>query len=632
MNSTLTAEMPREVVFASTTTRKGELHFKADTISSTTDTTFYIYWNGTALDYVDSDTYGTHNVWSNDFILVLHGNELIDSTRYARSFTPFGGIATTSTGKISQAFLLDGIDDYAVHDLANISLDEHTITVWVNADTASDQESVFASADGVTTDSYQLDYNMTEQLQFSHEDKDIDVGGGTASWDHFAVITDVVGSGFENGIQVDSVPFGHPVSYELFKLGVNRATSAFFDGRIDELRIASTSRSAAWITAEYTNQSTTTDFYTVSDARLSATAHPAGTLTNTFSFQNKTDEPLYSFTLTPSTESITITDLVVSGTGISGVDTSELTDFRLYQDNNTDNAVDGGDTQVGGAGIFTINGSLGAITFSDDFTVSTTTSFLMTADLTSIDQGDTITFRLLSSGLTGTGTTSGLTAVLTQVPPHVQHSRFTQGGGSSARLGGDPAPSDGVVEGGDESGGGALGGPAPDGENISSDPTFFRPSLTGGTHNEWTNPSSAFDSDGVYATAATSGLRQTYRGFGFSIPTNNEITGLALKLDASGSTAAGTIDVALSWDGGFSFTTMKATPTLSGSDVVYLLGGNGDTWGRTWAPTEFTDSLFRVRVTANPGSNTTRLDALEVRVYHQTPTPPSGGGGGGGRL
>ncbi|HMA79184.1 MAG TPA: sialidase family protein, partial [Candidatus Paceibacterota bacterium] len=39
-----------------------------------------------------------------------------------------------------------------------------------------------------------------------------------------------------------------------------------FDGELDEIRVASTTRSAAWIEAEYTNQNTPTTFYSVSGA------------------------------------------------------------------------------------------------------------------------------------------------------------------------------------------------------------------------------------------------------------------------------------------------------------------------------------------------------------------------------
>lgn len=648
-------EVPREVVWVATSTQTGELHFRADSISSTTDTTFYVYWNGVTPDYERTDTYGSENVWTNGYLLVHHLNaasgDEFDSTRARYDLTQNGTLNAVSAGQLGTARGKTTSSDSNFFEKdyePNLSgMSQLTLQAWIRptggsatirglwSKRTSTAQGDTAYAAFLFTDNT-LGFDVAGTRNYSTQSFSLDTwynihhvfNGSLSGSERSRLYIDGVldASGSTAGTQVTTIT----APLNIFRLQEN---SNAWIGDVDEFRLSNLARSAAWIRAEHINQASPTDFYRVSSARVVGSAHSAGSLGNAFSFMNKTDEPVYSFTLTPQDEAIVITDLVITGNGLSGITTDKLTNFRLYIDANEDNQLDGGDTQVGGSGIFTINNGLGAITFSDDFTLSTTTSFLMVADITGVQRNDTVTFRLLPTGLTGIGTTSGLTARLTGLPPHVQHSRFTQGGGGSgARLGGAPVAGDGVVEGGGASGGGAVGGPPPDGQNITPDDTFFAPTLTGDTHNEWTNPENAFASDGTYATAATPGLRQTYRGFGFSIPTGNEITGLALKIDASGSTATGSIDVALSWDGGSSFTTMKATPQLSGSDIVYLLGGNGDTWGRSWTPSEFTDSLFRVRVTANPDSNVVQLDAIEVRVFHQTPTPPAGGGGGGGRV
>jgi hypothetical protein len=132
----------------------------------------------------------------------------------------------------------------------------------------------------------------------------------------------------------------------------------------------------------------------------------------------------------------------------------------------------------------------------------------------------------------------------------------------------------------------------------------------------------------VYATAASS-LQQSYGTFGLTVPGSNTITGIVIKLEASGSTAAGTLSVRLSWDGGSSVTDLKTTAALGATDAVYELGSPSDTWGRSWSATEFNDGNFTIELVANPSSNTVRLDAVQVRVYHQA---TGGGGGGGGGL
>jgi hypothetical protein len=186
---------------------------------------------------------------------------------------------------------------------------------------------------------------------------------------------------------------------------------------------------------------------------------------------------------------------------------------------------------------------------------------------------------------------------------------------------GAAAASAGLVSGGEEGSGG--------GESIGSEIDFQTPSggsavsgggLTGGTN--------AYASDGSYATAAA-GAASDFSTFGFNIPATDTITGIAVKLEASASSAAGTFSVELSWNGGTNVGSGKSTNTLSTSDVVYTLGGASDTWGRSWTPTELNNTNFRLRITGNPSSNTVRLDAIQVRVYHQA---TGGGGGGGGEI
>ncbi len=357
--------------------------------------------------------------------------------------------------------------------------------------------------------------------------------------------------------------------------------------------------------------------------------HAAGQVENEFSAQNKDDVPLFAFNLVGQSEVITVTDLVVSLSGVQGLDSSNLSDFNLYRDNDSDGVLDGGDLLLDGDGILTFNGQHGAVTFSQNFVASTSVNYLVTADTTGTQLGDSVVFSLPALGLTALGATSVYAPVILTTVNTSQHFRNSSGGGGGnvARIG-DPAPAGaGVVEGG-ETGGGVGAGEEEDGENIAADPDFARPNATGDSHNEWTNGENALLSDGTYATAASTNLRQSYNGFNFNVPDGNTIQGIAVKLDASGSTAAGTIDVSLSWDSGNSYTTAKATPTMAGSDVVYLVGGASDLWGRSWTAAQFSGANFRLRVSAQPASNTIRLDALEVRVYHQAGGGSSGGGGG----
>jgi hypothetical protein len=117
------------------------------------------------------------------------------------------------------------------------------------------------------------------------------------------------------------------------------------------------------------------------------------------------------------------------------------------------------------------------------------------------------------------------------------------------------------------------------------------------------NPSNAFANDG------------------FSIPSGATITGIEVRADArvDGTAGAPKLCVQISWNGGTTWTAVKSTPTLTTSEATYLLGSTSDTWGRTWASGDFTDTNFRIRV-ADVASNNSldfSLDWLAVRVLYQ---------------
>jgi hypothetical protein len=386
---------------------------------------------------------------------------------------------------------------------------------------------------------------------------------------------------------------------------------------------------ALYKNGDVTGESTATSPQTIRiTGSLLLSDHTLGQVSNKFSFRNETDETLFAFNLTANGEEETITDLVLTLFGIQGITTSNLSNFRLYKDNNSDGELDGGDIQIDSAGILNINGQNGAVTFSTDFIATSSADYIVIADVTSIDKGNAVVFRLSSIGITASGDISLFEPYIIDTLEIIQHHRYISGGGgSSARIDAIEVVSDGDVTGGDEDSGEEIGY-IPDGENISPEIGFFNPTATGDVNNEWTNGSNALLSDGSYATATSVNLRQSYCGFSFGIPTTDTIQGIAVKLDASGSTADGTIDVSISWDGGGSYTTNKATPTLVGTDVVYAVGGLTDTWGRSWSVGDFSTVNFRLRVTAQPVSNTVKLDALEVRVFHQAGGGGAGGGGG----
>jgi hypothetical protein len=139
----------------------------------------------------------------------------------------------------------------------------------------------------------------------------------------------------------------------------------------------------------------------------------------------------------------------------------------------------------------------------------------------------------------------------------------------------------------------------------------------------WRNPSAntggftrgerAYFDDTLFATARE-GRTHRYWGYDLAIPTGSTIHGIEVRLDFRGEDAYLAVEV--SWDGGVSWTSTGyvAGPAL-GSWRTFVLGGNTDTWGRSWTAGELTSTAFRVRLTAEEEDS--RLDWVAVRVYYQ---------------
>ncbi len=342
--------------------------------------------------------------------------------------------------------------------------------------------------------------------------------------------------------------------------------------------------------------------------------HDAGQVSNKFNSKNKTNETLFAYKLRPESGNATVTETIFTLDGAQKVEANDFSNLRLYRDHNNNASYDATDELVG-TGVFLLNNQSGTITFATDYLSTTSQNYILVADWNFPVNGSFLSVSLTPSNITivdavGPETVNGNVN-------SVQHNRNNRSGGGSAATVGDAPPSGN----GNVGGGGGTGG-----ESIGNNPDYFWPSSQSGS---WTNGAAAYDQvDGTYAS--TNGVdNHQYTNHGFIVPGSNTVQGIVIKLELSGTTGAGTVDVQLSWDGGTSWTATKSTATLGTSDVVYTLGAPSDLWGRSWSVGEFSNANFAVRVIGNPSSNTVRLDAIQARVYHIT---GGGGGGGGGAI
>jgi len=130
---------------------------------------------------------------------------------------------------------------------------------------------------------------------------------------------------------------------------------------------------------------------------------------------------------------------------------------------------------------------------------------------------------------------------------------------------------------------------------------------------DFTNPTNAYADGGGYAQA-TNGKVHQYYGYGFSIPDGATIGVIQVRLDAwRQKQQSGSLDIALSWDKGITWTKSQSTGDLGQNEKKeVIISGDADTWGHNWTAPEI-NSGFRVRLTATT-SDWVGLDWVPVTV------------------
>jgi hypothetical protein len=250
------------------TAGKAEIWVKLPSVSSGSNTTFYIYYGNAGA----SDAQDPTNVWDSSFMLVHHLEEpsgtVTDSTSHGNNGN-YSGTARDVEGKIDGADGFDGVNDYVFIPHSN-SLDfgtgSFTISLWVKyANNPSSDYDILRK--GCTTNNppspsnYKMEVLGNKLSANLHQDGIGDVtvtsagSYGDDNW-HFMVCqreaqtmrlyvdTSLIGS-------VGSA--GHDLTN-----GANMSIGSkdtldddFYAGLIDEVEISNASRSLSWMNASY---------------------------------------------------------------------------------------------------------------------------------------------------------------------------------------------------------------------------------------------------------------------------------------------------------------------------------------------------------------------------------------------
>lgn len=257
------------------------LHVKVPSISASVDGTLYIYYDSSKADnttYVgDVGSTPGQAVWDSNFKAVYHLGEaptggsgcVKDSTSNGNDGTPGGSMIAGDLvdGKFGKGLDFDGSDDEVDLGQDTFTDAQGTIEACVKFVNLSQHQTFFAASDNTDLANYMKpEIINTGYFRFQHEATNYVTGNTLLSAGTFyytAVISngsawtlyvnDILQSltvgGFNNGNWFSDLPTG---DHDIWIGRWERSTSSrSFNGVIDEVRVSSIARTAAWLKATY---------------------------------------------------------------------------------------------------------------------------------------------------------------------------------------------------------------------------------------------------------------------------------------------------------------------------------------------------------------------------------------------
>ncbi len=286
-----TTKIPHEIEKYNNSTGALEAWVKIPALSSTVNTTIYMYYGNAAA----SDQSDATNVWDSSYKGVWHFPNGTTLTAVDSTSNPNDGTITSvdaTTGQIDGGALFNATSDKI--DAGNNSslriTGDLTLSAWVKAvnnPSGNDDGHIISQSHTGTDRGYILKsskdlgpQNWAIQISGTGSDSIQRYSNTTRSLGTWYYVTGVYSASgqtlhmYVNGALDDSslsgtVPASIHSSANNLQFGNdpnNPAPSMAFDGAIDEVHISSTARSAAWTLTEYNNQSSPSTFFSLSSA------------------------------------------------------------------------------------------------------------------------------------------------------------------------------------------------------------------------------------------------------------------------------------------------------------------------------------------------------------------------------
>ncbi|MDD1670920.1 MAG: DUF2341 domain-containing protein, partial [Methanomicrobiales archaeon] len=258
---------------------------KVPSLSSTTDTVLYMYYG-----YPSSpNQQNSKDVWSNSYAGVWHLKEdpsgtapqMQDSTSNANHGTSYGTMTSGDqvAGKVDGSLDFDGLnnpDGDSVQAPDYDILNAITISAWINWDVVeTDVGIVSKRTDNEVLGNWALrmddttvgllEWMVWDGVDSAQKFRSVSTIG-TGTWKHVVLTFDDptnTAKFYINGALDNTEPsftMALANTPEQIAIGWSGQGDQYFDGRIDEVRLSSTARSAEWIATEYNNQNSPSTF------------------------------------------------------------------------------------------------------------------------------------------------------------------------------------------------------------------------------------------------------------------------------------------------------------------------------------------------------------------------------------
>ena len=272
-------ELARQVVDIDTGGETGELHFKADSLSSSQPTSFYIYYGSLETEPAAAAANGSNSVWSEGYAGIWHLDEDQANAGNVDLYQDSSGnnnhgddeiTATDQEGRVGAGQEFDGNDDMvAVDDAGSLDITgELTVTTWMKSpalgqlwvimmkgnagihfnyalyQSTTAGEYIFGFVDGILREEHTsgagLQVDTWYQLTVSYND----ATNSIVMYVNGNVVTD------DNQGQTAQLTTNNTGLF----LGTDEDALWVVNGHLDEMRISNVARTGPWISTGYKNQ------------------------------------------------------------------------------------------------------------------------------------------------------------------------------------------------------------------------------------------------------------------------------------------------------------------------------------------------------------------------------------------